>query len=416
VQGFTLSSGIGNIANIERFLGVDGLSRNPVILNGSECNAIYSWGHKPYSKLSLKLAEHHNLPHIRLEDGFVCSFGRARLRKYSLVIDPVGIYYDASVPSRLENILNDLDEASCQLNDPMVVATAEQLMAECVEHNISKYNLGTESDCDIDYPEFALVVDQTSGDQSLVYGDMSETDFLNMLDAAKDEHPDKKILVKVHPDVVAGSKSGYLHDLAKSLGADSVGGSVEILAGDLSPQQLKSCVAAYVGTSLLGFELLMRNIPVTCFGQPFYAGWGVTTDKKPVERRNKRRTITEIFIASYMLYPVYIDPVTTERCDLAEIIQHIVEQKRQLNRVGKNYELLGITPWKRRYVDRYVLATEFEHKYITASDLTATNDRSDDRNILAWGRGAPDSDIESLLALHQVARIEDGFGGDESVA
>jgi len=408
VQGFTLSSGIGDIANIERFLDIECLSRNPAILS-SHCNAIYSWGHKSYSKLSSRLAEHHNLPHIRLEDGFVCSFGRARLRKYSLVIDPVGIYYDVSAPSRLENILNDLDEVSSQLIDSAMVENAQQLMADCVEHSISKYNIASVSNDDFEYPEFALFVDQTVGDQSLAYGGMSAEDFHLMLDAAIAAHPDKKILVKVHPDVVAGSKQGHLLERVKELVDHSEGSSIEILTGDLSDKQLKNCVAAYVGTSLLGFELLMRNIPVICFGQPFYSGWGVTTDKQPVARRIKRRTITELFIASYMLYPTYIDPVTAQRCDLAEIIQHIAEQNRQLSRVGKNYEILGITPWKRRYVDRYVLATEFDHKYVSVSDLTTANDGEKPRNILAWGRSAPDSESESLLAAHQVARIEDGF-------
>jgi len=61
--------------------------------------------------------------------------------------------------------------------------------------------------------------------------------------------------------------------------------------------------------------------------------------------------------------------------------------------------LLGITPWKRRYVDRYVLATEFDHKYIAASDLRTTNLGDETRNILAWGRSAPDSETESLLPI-----------------
>ena len=31
-------------------------------------------------------------------------------------------------------------------------------------------------------------------------------------------------------------------------------------------------------TSLTGFEALLRGKDVVCFGAPFYAGWGLTTD------------------------------------------------------------------------------------------------------------------------------------------
>ena len=142
MRGFTLSSGIGLIPNIEKFLGIDGLSRNPLHLLSGNCEAIYSWGSKPYSVRSERLARYFNQPHIKLEDGFICSFGKsARPRKYSLVIDPVGIYYDAATPSRLENILNGTDASSVDLQDPALVARAGKLMRRIVDNNISKYNL-----------------------------------------------------------------------------------------------------------------------------------------------------------------------------------------------------------------------------------------------------------------------------------
>lgn len=109
-SGFTLSSGIGKINRIETFLGLSKLSRNPMQLFGENCAGVYSWGSKPYSARALKLATQFALPHIRMEDGFVCSFGKhAGNRKYSIVTDSVGIYYDATHPSRLENLLNGVD-------------------------------------------------------------------------------------------------------------------------------------------------------------------------------------------------------------------------------------------------------------------------------------------------------------------
>jgi len=68
VQGFTLSSGIGRIPNIEKFLGVERVSRNFLLLGGDSCKTIYSWGHKPYSKVATHLARFFSKEHIRLED------------------------------------------------------------------------------------------------------------------------------------------------------------------------------------------------------------------------------------------------------------------------------------------------------------------------------------------------------------
>ena len=31
-------------------------------------------------------------------------------------------------------------------------------------------------------------------------------------------------------------------------------------------------------TSLVGFEALMRDLKVVCYGLPFYSNWGLTTD------------------------------------------------------------------------------------------------------------------------------------------
>jgi capsular polysaccharide export protein len=40
----------------------------------------------------------------------------------------------------------------------------------------------------------------------------------------------------------------------------------------------------HVICSLAGFEALLRGVPVTVHGVPFYAGWGLTRDLAPVPR------------------------------------------------------------------------------------------------------------------------------------
>lgn len=415
MKGFTLSSGIGRIPNVEKFLGITALSRNPLLLRRKSCKAIYSWGHKSYSKVAVRLAGMFGLQHIRLEDGFVCSFGRGgRHRKYSVVIDTVGIYYDATAPSRLENILNDLDKCSWQLADSAYKADAEHVMQRLVDNKISKYNsVSSGEDCANDEGSFVLVIDQTVGDQSVHFGGMQREDFEQMLKQAVSDHSADKVIVKVHPDVRAGRKQGYLSELAAESG-------VRVISGEIAPHRLKQCTVAYTGTSLYGFELLMHKVPVVCFGQPFYSGWGITEDKKPVSRRVVKRGLLEVFIAAYMVYPTYVDPVTGRASSLSATIDHIVEQRRQLRRVGGSYHLLGITPWKRRYVDRYMMAAEYNHKYVSLKELkdlpvAAANESDSNRSaIMVWGCAEASSESEQLLAghqraNHQVARMEDGF-------
>src|SRR3546814_15359363 len=67
----------------------------------------------------------------------------------------------------------------------------------------------------------------------------------------------------------------------------------------------------HVNSSLAGFEALLRGKPVTVHGVPFYAGWGLTSDRGPVPAsRTTRRTLDAVVAAAYLLYPHYLDPVT----------------------------------------------------------------------------------------------------------
>jgi capsular polysaccharide export protein len=62
-------------------------------------------------------------------------------------------------------------------------------------------------------------------------------------------------------------------------------------------------------TSLIGFEALLRGKPVTTFGRPFYAGWGLTDDDDPPQRA-RSLTLDELVAAALILHPRYIDPST----------------------------------------------------------------------------------------------------------
>jgi capsular polysaccharide export protein len=88
------------------------------------------------------------------------------------------------------------------------------------------------------------------------------------------------------------------------------------LADELAPDAPISSIIdlvdeVHVNTSLAGFEALLRGKPVTAYGVPFYAGWGLTRDLGPIpRRRTRRRSLDELVAAALLLYPRYLDPVT----------------------------------------------------------------------------------------------------------
>ena len=65
-------------------------------------------------------------------------------------------------------------------------------------------------------------------------------------------------------------------------------------------------------TSTVGFEALIREKPVVTYGMPFYAAWGLTTDRLKCPRRLRKLTLEELVCGALMKYPRYLNPATGE--------------------------------------------------------------------------------------------------------
>ncbi|MEN8873185.1 MAG: capsular polysaccharide biosynthesis protein, partial [Pacificibacter sp.] len=104
-------------------------------------------------------------------------------------------------------------------------------------------------------------------------------------------------------DVEAGLRRGKVPN------ADEL---ADVIALEADPIALiDACDEVWTMTSLIGFEALLRDTPVTCTGAPFYAGWGLTTDLGPTpERRTARPTVLGLAHATLIDYPRYFDPDT----------------------------------------------------------------------------------------------------------
>jgi capsular polysaccharide export protein len=313
---------IEQLPHLKALLEVDFVIHHPRWFHAPWVDCVLGWGKKDSGEIAREYARRHQLPYLRIEDGFLRSVGLGvdGDPPCSLVIDDLGIYYDATSESRLEAWLNAPDFAL----SPAELARATRCMAQICGQRLSKYNQAPHQ-LDLGPGQVGrprvLVVDQTWGDMSVVLGLCSESSFVDMLHAARDENPGAEVLVKSHPDVVRGKKRGYLHTLSER-------DQLRIVSEQVNPIALLEQVdKVYVATSQLGFEALLVGKPVTCFGAPFYAGWGLTDDRLRVVRRTRRRSLPELFHAAYVRYPRYVDPDSGRRCELEDTIAYLAARR-----------------------------------------------------------------------------------------
>lgn len=391
----TTSPGIVRIPRIASLLGAD-----VVLRPRADVDAVVGWGQKPNTRAARALAERRGVPFIALEDGFIRSVGLgvAGAPPWSIVVDDVGIYYDATRPSRLERLL----EESPELEDAALLARARRCIERMRQARISKYNASPVVDLGPRVRPRVLVVDQTPGDLSLRLGLAPVGGVAELVQAALRERPDAEIIVKTHPDVVSGHKgSGPARVLQHA--------RVRLVTAAANPiAMLEQVDEVYVMTSLLGFEALLMGLPVTCFGAPFYSGWGVTQDRVPVPRRTARRSVEQIFAAAYLLYARYIDPVTGEPAEIERVIEHIANQARSTDAGGAAIAL-GFSLWKRGFLDAF-LSGVGPVRYARNAAVAERDGVPRGATLVVWG-ATVDPAVEALAARYggSVARMEDGF-------
>jgi capsular polysaccharide export protein len=77
-------------------------------------------------------------------------------------------------------------------------------------------------------------------------------------------------------------------------------------------------------TSLVGFEALLRGLDVYVYGHPFYAGWGLTIDRHPHARRDRKLRLDELVAGTLIHYPRYVHPKTHELSTPEAIVDYLV--------------------------------------------------------------------------------------------
>lgn len=371
-------------------------------LPGRDTQAVLGWGMKPTAEAGRRYAKKHGTPYVALEDGFLRSvgLGETGAASLSLIVDDLGIYYDATRPSRLENLIRTTPDWC----DAETTDRARRLIDRIVASGVSKTNMGVGLDPAVLKPgRRVLIVDQTLGDASIGYGLASTESFAQMIAAARADEPEAQLIVKRHPAVAAGRKQGCIAE------ADLWG--VTLIDTDVRAADLLAVVdAVYVVTSALGFEALMRGLPVRCFGAPFYSGWGVTADTVPVERRGETRSLEQIAAAALIAYTRYVDPVTGQACTPEQALERLIRMRDRADRLAGTWAAAGFAPAKRPPIRRLLNSPKGSVRYHWFAKNAARTAESEGGRLIWWA-GKESEPIRAAAAATSAptVRMEDGF-------
>lgn len=380
------SQAVATLSGLSCLLGVP-VRHRWAVRNRAACGGVIAWGYKPSAAVAASFAKRHALKLLRLEDGFLRSVAvGSREPPLSVVLDDIGIYYDALTPSRLEILIAEPLTEDRRLR-------ARALMAAWRAARVSKYNYAR------DYTHalparYVLAVDQVRGDASIQYGLADAASFQRMLDAALAENPDCTVLLKIHPEVMTGRRQGHF-DLAGLVHNSRV----LLLAEDVHPVTLiEHAEAVYCVTSQIGFEGLLWNKQVYTFGMPFYAGWGLTHDELPAPARRKPVTLENLVYAALIAYPRYIDPETATRCEPERLIEWMGWQRKLRERFPAIIEASGFSLYKRPIVRRFFQgSTVFFNRSPTPGSPYAAQ--------AVWSR----QPVPFARVNTKIVRLEDGF-------
>ena len=276
--------------------------------------AIAIWRSKMAKEAAVEL-ERASAHCVEVEDGFLRSRGLGAdcVPPLSITVDRLGAYFDPAQPSELELLLQEADF------DEELLARAAKLRRLIVEAGLGKYGQGHSH---LDRPAGArrhiLVPGQVEDDRAVIEGGCGLASNLELLKRVRAEAPDSYILYKPHPDVTSGHRRGSIPRSSCLEFADDIVGDVPISS------LIDMVDEVHTNTSLAGFEALLRGKPVTTFGVPFYAGWGLTRDIGPVPgRRTRSREIDELVAAVLLQYPRYLDPVTGLPCPAEVVVSRL---------------------------------------------------------------------------------------------
>lgn len=290
------------------------------------------WASGPYGRARCSAPWTKRVQRIHVEDGFVRSVGLGAdlVRPLSWVLDARGIHYDPAQPSDLEHLLQHAEFT------PSLLDRAKRVRERLVRERLGKYNLGGAPwlrPAAAAGRRVVLVPGQVETDAAFIAQPGRVRSNLALLQAVRAAEPEAWVLYKPHPDVVAGLRRAGAGEANASRWCNEV--LTEVHTGQL----LEGVDAVHVLSTLTGFEALLRGREVVCHGLPFYAGWGLTTDRQDCPRRTRRLSLDALVAGALVCYPHYVSARTGLPCEVEQVVDEIGERARQAGSV--------IPPWRR---------------------------------------------------------------------
>ncbi|OBY24453.1 capsular polysaccharide biosynthesis protein [Leisingera sp. JC1] len=345
------------------------------------------WGASPTAHRGQAVAAKRGCGLLRVEDAFLRSLhpGRAGEPPAGLMLDRSGLHFDAAEPSDLEQML-----AAHPLDDAHLMQRARDAIARLKSAHLSKYSAFHPGET-VPAPGYVLVADQARDDASVRASRANRARFLEMLAFAQEEHPGARVLIKAHPETLRGYRAGYY-------GTDDAHGRVELFTGSVSPWALlEGAVGVYTVSSQLGFEAILAGHKPRVFGQPFYAGWGLSIDEDAPPRRQRQLTRAQLFAAAMILYPKWHDPFRDELCELETVLDNLEARARAWREDCRGWAASGMRLWKRKPLQKFFGA---ERRVLFTEDQGKA--QASGRRRMVWASKAAETHADA-------ARVEDGF-------
>ena len=358
---------------------------------GGDDDWVGVWGKSPTSPRGEGVAARSDAPILRVEDSFLRSVlpGRDGSAPIGLNLDESGVHFDSSCPSDLENLL-----ATHPLDDTALLNRARAAIARLADAHISKYNAFDPANPVPNAP-YVLVIDQTKDDAAIAHSGANAATFKEMLVFAQTEHPGNRIVIKSHPETLAGHRAGHF-------GPDDLNDRVQLLADPVSPWKLmEGATAVYTVSSQLGFEAIFAGHRPRVFGQPFYAGWGLTQDENPVARRQRTLTRAQLFAAAMIIYPTWYDPCRDRLCELEDAIDQLEAQTNAWRQDHQGYVATGIKAWKRPHMRRF-FCSDMPVQFARTAARARAKAANSGRKPMIWAN-------DPAAQQGDWVRVEDGF-------
>ena len=348
------------------------------------------WGNSPTAYRGTYISQKYKVPLLRIEDTFLRSLFPGRYRKeppLGILLDRSGVHFDAKSQSDLEGILSQHP-----LDDEHMLKRAKALIKRIKENHLTKYS-AFDTDADLPTPGYVLVIDQSRGDASVTASNGNQDIFDAMLRAAKEDYPNHRIVIKSHPEAQTGLRKGYYNS------SHCRNPKVHLYKNTCSPWALlDGAIAVYTLSSQFGFEAILNGLRPVVFGQPFYAGWGLSKDVNPLPRRKRVLNSEQLFMAAMMIYSKWYDPYRDQLCSLECALDTFEATTRSWREDHKGWQAHNIRMWKRKPFRQFF----GQHAQISFASSMMTPKHITSARKLVWASSVSRND-------KNVTRVEDGF-------